>query len=190
MPNRLSRIALFFALLIAPFASATGQVVKLDELAKPGRVLLLRHAIAPGIGDPNGFRVGDCRTQRNLSSRGRAQARRLGERLAAAGVVEAKVYSSQWCRCLQTGEMLGLGPVIALRALNSIFNRPDQRGPRMAALRAFLKGLPKDGPAVILVTHQVTIRALIGKTTPSGGGHLLQLNGTGAPELIGEIEAN
>src|SRR5687768_8648793 len=63
-------------------------------------IALLRHAEAPGIGEPPGFTLGDCSTQRNLSPEGRAQAVATGERFRANGIAAAAVYSSQWCRCL------------------------------------------------------------------------------------------
>jgi phosphohistidine phosphatase SixA len=162
----------------------------LAELARPGRVLMLRHASAPGTGDPPNFKLGDCSTQRNLDAGGRAQATELGTRLARAGIGRAKVYSSQWCRCLETARLLKLGTPAELPALNSFFGRPEDRQPNVAALRSFLAGLPVDGLPVILVTHQVTISAITGEGAVSGGGHLLELNGSGSPRVLGRIEAN
>ena len=159
----------------------------LGELRPPGRLLMLRHASAPGFGDPPQFALDDCATQRNLDAAGRAQARRLGERLRAAGLARARVWSSQWCRCLETARLLDLGPVEALPALNSFFDRPARREPTLAALRAFLAGLPTDGAPVILVTHQVVIDAFAPGGTPSGGGSLFQLDGSGAPRWLGRI---
>ncbi|MCB1915645.1 MAG: histidine phosphatase family protein [Rhodocyclaceae bacterium] len=159
----------------------------LEALAAPGRLLIIRHALAPGYGDPPEFRLGDCSTQRNLDERGRDQARRLGDRLRAAGISRAKVFSSQWCRCLETARLLDLGPVEPLSALNSFYQRRQQRGDRLSALRAFLAALPADGPPTILVTHQVTISALTGSGTPSGGGSIFAVNGSGAPKLLGTI---
>lgn len=182
--------------LVAPaLAFASGPAVAagplpLGELVKPGRVLLLRHALAPGIGDPTGFRLRDCSTQRNLDASGRSQAIKLGERLVRAGISRARVYSSQWCRCLDTARLLDLGPVMELPALNSFFERPQERDTNIAALRAFLAKLPADGPPVLLVTHQVTISALTGMFAASGGGVLLQLDGSLRPRVLGEIGAN
>lgn len=163
------------------------EALNLAELAKPGRLLMLRHANAPGTGDPENFRLGDCSTQRNLDQAGRAQARSLGRRLAQAGIRQAPVYSSQWCRCLETAQLLGLGPVTPLPALNSFFGRDHQRAPTLAALREFLAGLPITGEPVVLVTHQVTVTAFTGNFVDSGGGSLFELNGTGQPRLLGSI---
>jgi len=171
-------------------AAGAAETVSLTELAKTGRVLMLRHANAPGTGDPATFRLDDCSTQRNLDVGGRAQATALGKRLAQAGVVAAKVYSSQWCRCLETARLLELGPVEPLPALNSFFGRPQERAATIATLRAFLAALPTRGPPVVLVTHQFTINAFTEGGTVSGGGSLFELNGTGAPRLLGAIEPN
>ena len=149
---------------------------------------MLRHAYAPGTGDPPGFRFGDCATQRNLDHTGRAQAVALGERLAQAGVARARVYSSLWCRCLDTARLLELGAVETLPALNSFFDRPQEREPAIAALRVFLSGLPTDGPPVVLVTHQFTISVFTGSGTISGGGSLFELNGSGAPRWLGAVQ--
>lgn len=158
-----------------------------SELAYPGRLLMLRHAHAPGNGDPPNFSLGDCSTQRNLDATGREQARALGRRLAKAGVKSARVYSSQWCRCLETARLLGLGEPEALPALNSFYPVPEARESRLAELRRFLAAQPSDGPLLILVTHQFTISGLTDAGTPSGGGSLFQLNGTGSPRLIGSL---
>ena len=144
-----------------------------------GDVLLLRHALAPGFGDPDNFRVDDCATQRNLDDRGREQARSIGDWLRARGIDRADVYSSQWCRCLETAELLDLGPVKPLSGLNSFFQRTADRAPNLASLRRFLaeRG-PADTP-LVLVTHQVTISALTGLFADSGGGVVATLGPQG-----------
>jgi phosphohistidine phosphatase SixA len=180
-------LALAGALALLAAAANAADPLSPAERAKPGRVLMLRHANAPGIGDPPGFRLDDCATQRNLDAAGRAQAARLGERLAQAGVARAKVYSSQWCRCLETARLLKLGPVVELPALNSFYGRTQDRDANVAALRAFLAALPVDGPPVVLVTHQFTIGVFTGGSTDSGGGTVFALNGTGAPRVVGDV---
>jgi broad specificity phosphatase PhoE len=158
-----------------------------DQIASGGRVLMIRHAVAPGSGDPAGFVIGDCATQRNLSDRGRDQAQAIGEWLRSRGVASARVYSSQWCRCLETAELIGLGPVTELPALNSFFQRPEDREPNLAALRAFLANQPADGTLIVLVTHFVTISAIAGQGVSSGDGVVLQLDGRGGYRVIGRI---
>lgn len=168
-------------LLLATFVSAPAASEGLvQRMQDGGHVLMLRHAYAPGSGDPADFRLGDCRTQRTLNEQGRAQATAIGEWLKARGIARARVFSSQWCRCLETAERLDLGPVTPLPALNSFFQRPEDREPNLAALRRFLADQPRDGELVVLVTHFVTIAGITGEGVGSGQGVVLDL-GTGAP---------
>lgn len=184
-------IALLGAALAAAATSLPARSSEpLAELGKPGRLLMLRHALAPGNGDPPGFQLGDCATQRNLDEVGREQARRMGERLRRAGIARAKVYSSQWCRCLETARLLDVGAVEELPALNSFYNRAEVREARIAALRAFVARLPLDGPPVIFATHQFTIGEFTGGGTGSGGGMVFELNGTGTPRPLGAVSAD
>jgi phosphohistidine phosphatase SixA len=152
-----------------------------------GEVLLIRHAAAPGTGDPAGFRLGDCATQRNLSDSGREQARAIGDWLRDHGIERARVYSSQWCRCLETAELLDLGPVVELPGLNSFYERPQDREPNLAAIRDFLKARPPRGELLILVTHQVTISALTGEYTASGHGVLATPGKGGTLRTVGRL---
>ena len=152
-----------------------------------GEVLLIRHAAAPGTGDPEGFRLGNCATQRNLSDTGRKPARAIGDWLRDQGIERARVYSSQWCRCLETAERLDLGPVVELPGLNSFYERPQDREPNLAAIRDFLKARPPREGLLILVTHQVTISALTGEFTASGHGVLATPGKGGALRTVSRI---
>lgn len=129
-------------------------------LRQPGAVGLMRHARAPGVGDPPGMRLGECATQRNLSDEGREQARALGRRMRAVGLETAQLHSSAWCRARETAELLGLGPVSHLQALDSFFEDRRIASERTAALRAFMEA-GHNGPPRILVSHQVNITALV-----------------------------
>jgi len=94
---------------------------------------MMRHALAPGTGDPENFKLNDCRTQRNLSDQGRKQAETIGERFRKNGIEHAAVFSSAWCRCQDTAEGLKIGPVKTLASLNSFFETPERRGPQGGA---------------------------------------------------------
>lgn len=168
--------------------AATADSIELLE--QPGHVLLLRHANAPGTGDPAGMKLSDCSTQRNLDEVGRDQARALGQRLRAAGVTNARVYSSELCRCRETARLLDIGPVEALPALNSTVGRPEQeRARQLQALRAFMEKLPRDRGPVVLVTHQVIVTALTDNYPDSGGGLILRLLPNGGFEPAAEVPA-
>jgi len=180
------------AALLLTLASDTGPVAARDDavarrLHDGGAVLLIRHAYAPGIGDPDGFRLDDCATQRNLSEEGRRQARAIGDWLRARGIGPARVYSSQWCRCLETAALLDLGPVTELPALNSFFEHPAEREGRLAELQRFLAAQPRDGGLLVLVTHQVTISAVSDTFADSGTSVLMALGEGGRLERIGTL---
>lgn len=153
--------------------------VLMERLGSGGHVLMIRHALAPGSGDPAEFTLGDCSTQRNLNDQGRTQAVAIGAWLKDNGLSEAAVYSSQWCRCLETARLMGIGPVKELPALNSFYEMTEMREPNLRALRAFLDALPADGPPVVLVSHFVTIAAIAGSGLGTGEGVLVEVEGAG-----------
>ncbi len=150
-----------------------------------GKVLFIRHALAPGMGDPDNFKVEDCSTQRNLDDRGREQARNIGAFLRKNIDKWAEpVLTSQWCRCIETAELMNIGPVDEFMGLNSFFTKPGKKGVYLNALEAKLKSLPRDGDLVVMVTHQVTISAMTGRGVGSGQGMLYDL-ATGQSEAFG-----
>ena len=159
-------IALILALGVAS-GPAVASSTFWAEAAKPGRFILMRHAEAPGVGDPPGFSLSDCKTQRNLDERGRAQSRKIAEAARVAGVSFRRVLSSPWCRCAETARLVaGMEPEI-WSSLASFFEEPEKAKTQIAALRRDLAKLPSDGPA-ILVTHQVVISGLLGLNPASG----------------------
>jgi len=174
---------LFAALCAGPAAASEAAW---QALARPGAVAMVRHALAPGTGDPAGFDVRDCATQRNLDARGRAQARAIGDLFRANGIASARVLSSAWCRSRDTATLLDLGPVEILPALNSFFADRSRRGPQTESLRAVLAAEP-DAPLRVLVTHQVNISALTGRPTRSGEIVVLRVTADGSVTVDGEI---
>jgi phosphohistidine phosphatase SixA len=172
-----------------PGVAAAQEAALWKALASKGHVALLRHAIAPGTGDPTDFAVGDCGTQRNLSTEGRAQAERIGARFRDNGIETARVVSSQWCRCLDTAELLGLGAVEELPLLNSFYQRTERRKPQTEGLNAWLAGQELLAP-LVLVTHQVNISALAGVYVASGEFVVIRLAENGKIEVLGSIETD
>ena len=148
-----------------------------------GTVIFLRHALAPGGGDPAEFSLKDCRTQRNLDETGRRQARAIGARIAAADIEFAGIYSSEWCRCLETAMLLDIGPVTPFSGLNSFFESHAPRDATLTKLQAKLDSLPLDGKPIIMITHYVTIASVTNILAPSGGAVLLDLQTGHAREL-------
>lgn len=182
--------ALAFDLLCtAPELSAAADAASWSALRSGGHVALLRHAIAPGTGDPPQFALRDCSTQRNLSDEGRDQAARIGARFRANGIQTARVFSSQWCRCVETARLLGLGPVGELPALNSFFQRYERRDPQMQALKEWLAGQNLEQP-IVLVTHQVNIGALTNVYPASGELVIIRRSENGEISVVGTIKTD
>ncbi|WFM71089.1 histidine phosphatase family protein [Halomonas sp. CKK8] len=162
-----------------------GDAAAWAALAGGGHVALMRHALAPGIGDPAGFVLDDCATQRNLSAEGREQARRIGERFREKGIEVAAVRSSRWCRCLETAELLGLGKVILTPALDSFFRDRGEADDRTRAARAMIRDWDGEG-TLVLVTHQVNITALVGGGVGSGEIVVARPSGDGL-DVVGRL---
>ena len=192
--SRLVTIGLLIVVLATVLCRPAAQASERDAafwnaLRAGGHIALLRHAIAPGNGDPPEFRLGDCKTQRNLSVQGRDQATRIGELFRAHGIQSAQIFSSQWCRCLETARLLGLGPVEERPFLNSFFNDYARREPQTRMLREWLDQQALSEP-VVLVTHQVNITALTGVYPGSGELVIVRRSETGDLTVIGSIETN
>jgi broad specificity phosphatase PhoE len=161
-----------------------------QQLRSGEAAALMRHAPAPGTGDPPGFDVNDCRTQRNLSAEGREQARAIGERLRRNGIARAQVFSSRWCRCLDTARLLGLGDVQPFDGLNSFFRDRGAETERSAATLTLIAERTKPGQApLVLVTHQVNVTALTGVFPGSGEVVVVRPAGDGL-EVLGRIPAH
>lgn len=183
-------VAVAFALLgAAPGLHAEDDAALWNALRSGGHVALLRHAIAPGTGDPPEFALRDCATQRNLSDEGRDQAARIGARFRENGIPTARVFSSQWCRCLETARLLDLGPVQELPFLNSFFRRYERRDPQTNEIREWLSRQDFDAPTV-LVTHQVNVSALTGTYLAEGTLVVIGRTGAGEISVVGVIEAD
>lgn len=154
-----------------------------DALKDPDAIAVMRHALAPGTGDPSGFTLGDCSTQRNLDERGREQARKIGNSFRDRGIDFDLVLTSQWCRTQETAELLGVGPVVDAPSLNSFFQDFSTRDRQT---RETLQLIQETGGRLMLVSHQVNISALTGRGTRSGEVLIIRLI-DGEVQVIGSI---
>ena len=168
-------------LFLIPWLSASAAIA--SETRFDGTVIFLRHALAPGTGDPENFDLDNCQTQRNLDEPGRQQAVAIGKRIAAAKFNLAGIYSSEWCRCLETARLLDLGAVTPFDGLNSFYQNHAPRDATLVKLKSMLANLPPDGAPVIMVTHYVTIQTVTNIAVPSGGLVLYDLTTGYAREL-------
>jgi phosphohistidine phosphatase SixA len=161
---------------LAFFAQADDALWKL--LRDGGQVLVIRHATTtPGVGDPPGFRLEDCSTQRNLSDAGRAEARRLGDAMRARAVPVGEILSSPWCRCHDTARLAFGREAATWPALSNLFGRGEATDAQVRELRARI-GAYRGKDNLVLVSHGSTALPLTGVSpqqaeiivlTPRGG---------------------
>ncbi|AJY48603.1 histidine phosphatase family protein [Halomonas sp. KO116] len=159
-----------------------------QALQEGSLVILMRHSLAPGIGDPPGFERGHCETQRNLSAAGRSQAQAAGRALRERDIPIAAVYSSRWCRALDTAELMAVGPVEPTPWLDSFFRgRGDQAQITQTAQEQITAW---QGPGnLLLVTHQVNITALVGSGV--GPGEMIVVRPAGDEmQIVGRLSVS
>lgn len=194
-PNlrRISRIRALAGLLLILSAialnhPASAQAEELwASLKEPNHLVIMRHALAPGTGDPQNFELLKCQTQRNLSQQGVQQARNIGDQFRSEGLKNVQVYSSQWCRCMDTATALDLGDVTPLASLNSFYRQYQRQEKQTEELKNWITQAPLQQPTV-LVTHQVNITALSGIYPASGELVFLRRMEDGQIKVLGTIK--
>jgi len=150
------------------------------RLGNGGHVLLLRHALTdPGIGDPPGFVLGKCSTQRNLSPSGRRHAREIGAAFRSRSIPVGPVWSSRWCRCLETAR-LAFGRAQPMPMLDSMFGADEASGAAKVEQVKARVGASRESANLVLVTHGANILALTGESAAPGEMVLVK---AGDPEL-------
>lgn len=176
------------ALLVLAALPATAQPPDAYALLRQsGHVAFLRHAATPGgYGDPPGYRIDDCATQRPLVDAGRAQARRTREALAANGVAFDRVLTSPWCRCKETAQLVTGREAEVMQALANLVGRSGHRDAQVAALKAYLAGI--DGARALFVTHGIVITAVLGINPAEGEMVIAKIGAGGAATVLGRLK--
>ena len=189
---RLITKILIAALLVAVFpqnATANDLAVwdKLRGSSPKGYVLLLRHSLAPGVGDPANFNLKDCSTQRNLSQQGREDAIDLGQWIKRLNIDIYRVETSRWCRAKETAQLLDLGNVKLNRNLDSLFQESDPiNHPQTTRVITQIRDHRNKSGLLILVGHYVNIAAVTDIGVDSGEGVLVRANKKGRIKIFGE----
>jgi phosphohistidine phosphatase SixA len=158
---------IIFICIISPVKADLNQNI-ISELKKGGKIIFIRHAYAPGGGDPNNFDLNDCDTQRNLNDEGRFQSKKIGDFFKKNKISIEKVYSSEWCRCKETAS-------IAFRSfetknfLNSFFSErfAKNRENQVENLNKFINNWDSK-QNLIFVTHYVVISEILNYAPASG----------------------
>ena len=160
----ISVIFITLLLVTEAFARSELEIIKKNISAN---VIFLRHALAPGVGDPENFIKEDCSTQRNLNNKGRLQARLIGNYLRSTNLKFSQILTSEWCRCIDTAKELNLGQWTTFSGLNSFFQEYEKKDQVMNKLQKKLDSLSYSDLA-LFVTHQVVISEQTGIVPRSG----------------------
>lgn len=157
-------------------------------LKSGGHVIFIRHAVTePGIGDPAHFKLDDCSTQRNLSDRGRADAKRIGAAFRHNQIPISEVWSSRWCRCLETAQ-LAFGSARPAAMLDSTFREtPAGKQAKARAVFSFVSHAAMDAENLVFVTHAQNIQELTGTSPSSGEMVVTKLDGVSKFRVVGRL---
>lgn len=166
------------------FSYANSDIV--TALQEGGKLVFIRHALAPGGGDPKNFNLNDCSTQRNLDSKGVSQAKRIGEFFSDNSIEIDQVFSSEWCRTQDTAKN-AFKNYKTFNALNSFFSSKfaKNRDKQIKDLKAFVKKWDSK-KNIVFVTHYVVILEVLNTTVSSGEIIVADKN----YKVIGTLETN
>ena len=164
--QKLLTYIILVTLLVATEVTARSEIETVKKSIS-ANVIFLRHALAPGIGDPVDFIKEDCSTQRNLNDEGRSQARLLGDYLKKSNIRFSEILTSEWCRCIDTAKELDLGQWETFSGLNSFFQGHEKKYQVMDKLWKKIDSL-NFSDLVLFVTHQVVITEITGEVPRSG----------------------
>ncbi len=191
--SRITSLLVICAILLSATNLQSAQAKELaiwDQLqgSNPkGYVLLMRHALAPGVGDPENFIVSDCSTQRNLNEEGRQDARDIGSWLERREVKILRVETSRWCRAKETAQLLGVGKVRLNKNLDSLFEDESDWSSHPQTLnikKRILDHRNKRG-LLIFVGHFVNFQEVAGVSLDSGEGALVRATPQGGIRVMG-----
>ena len=161
----------YFVLIFISIISSVKADLKQNiifELKEGGKLIFIRHAYAPGGGDPKNFNINDCSTQRNLNNEGRVQSKKIGDFFKKNKIFIEKVYSSEWCRCKETAS-IAFNDFETKSFLNSFFSSQfaKNKDPQMKKLKMFINNW-NENKNLVFVTHYVVISESLNYAPSSG----------------------
>ena len=173
---------IIFIFLNTPIKAGLNENI-INQLKEGGKLIFIRHAYAPGSGDPNNFDLKDCSTQRNLNKEGRVQSKKIGYYFKKNKIPIQKVISSEWCRCKETAS-IAFSNFKTEIFLNSFYSIKYQKNkdPQIDQLKLYVKNWDKK-KNLILVTHYVVISEILNYAPSSGEIVISDINF----KLIGSI---
>ncbi len=160
-----------------------------SQLKKGGYVILMRNsAVDEGLGDPKGYKVNDCATQLNLTDKGRAEAKRIGDEFKKRKIPIKQVLTSAFCRTKETAQ-LAFGKADVWEALNSFYDKPERKSEQTRLLHQRLESPPTDGTNLILVTHGYNIVSAVGLNPDPGDMLIIAPSFRVGYKIVGELSA-
>ena len=177
-------IFIFFLFLSSNTSLASENIVEI--LKKGNNIIFIRHALAPGNGDPSNFDISDCSTQRNLNKDGELQALKIGNFFKENDIKLTKVLSSEWCRCKDTAK-IAFGNFETKNFLNSFYDErfSKNKDKQILNFKKFIKNWDYSGN-LVLVTHYVVISEILDLATSSGEIVITDKN----LEILSSLEIN
>ena len=164
-------------IIFTSFNALNAKGLKIDEIKNlNSKVFFMRHALAPGNGDPENFKLDDCSTQRNLSNDGIFQAKKISNEFKKYDIKFTKVYSSYWCRCYETVKSMGLKKYELHSGLNSFYQNYANKKEVLKDLKDLISSLDKKQGPYLFVTHYVVIGSYTNIFPVSGGIVVHDLN--------------
>ena len=180
------RFLLIIFISLASSVKADFNKKLIDKLEEGGKLIFIRHAYAPGSGDPINFNLNDCSTQRNLSEKGKKQAEYIGEFFKKNNIKIDKVLSSEWCRCKETAK-IAFKNFSTNSFLNSFYSSKfaKNKDKQITAFNDYINKF-KGNDNLILVTHYVLISEVLNYGPSSGEIVVSDKNFN----IIGNLEIN
>tara|TARA_B100000963_G_scaffold358128_1_gene381986 strand:- start:1072 stop:1632 length:561 start_codon:yes stop_codon:yes gene_type:complete len=160
---------IFLIIILSIFSNYDFLFASWDTAKNGDKIILIRHSIAPGTGDPSNFKISDCNTQRNLNQEGIKQSKKIGELFKKNQIKIDQVLSSQWCRCKDTAKY-AFKNYKEFSALNSTFQPPFDKNAekQIKELKEYIHKWKGSGGNLVLVTHYVIITAITDVAPRSG----------------------
>ena len=184
----------FVSIIIVGLAASAEQSIAADDplwdaLKKGNLIILMRNnAVDEGLGDPKGYKVGDCATQLNLTDKGRAEAKKIGEEFKKRKIPIKQVLTSAFCRTKETAQ-LAFGKADIWEPLNSFYDKPDRKAEQTRLLHQRMESPPNDGTNLILVTHGYNIVSATGLNPDPGDMLIISPAFRVGYKVIGELSA-
>ena len=165
---KLIKLYLIIFICITCTVKADSKQNLINELKNGGKLIFIRHAYAPGIGDPSNFDINDCSSQRNLNNDGKKQAKKIGNFFINNNVSINKIYSSEWCRCKETA-FIAFKNFETKKFLNSFFSPQffKNKDIQMINFKKFVNDWDKK-QNIVFITHYVVISEILNYAPTSG----------------------